>query len=802
MLPKSLTSRRKAAHLRPETPLSRRYLKVIEKWIPVGLAYFEDWPDRPNSGHFLGGCHWYGIETIAGALAFAAAGSSPEYDAKAAGCSRKEVREIALKAIRYLCFTHDTGPKGCVRPLKGLGHPANFGTKWGERGLGFFRESQCGLTVADMATVALLLGNTVDDETWRMLTKMHEDYARRFGTMAPKSGVYTNTQMEENGWTSCGLASAECLLSGSPKAATWAQGARRWMFSTATAQQDTQNHGIIADGVTARQLTGQTFTTLPDYMAENHGMVHPSYTASAVGFLGHLAITYAAFGQTVPPHACYNRSEIYDQLKLTTDSTGSLHPVQGMDWPYLFTDPGTTTHGAAAAVLGDPDAANLERRALSTLEARQDSNGGRMYDAEVAAKAHGPQDPIAVRECVIAGPAHTYLLHRLCGDGPRPSPNAAMERKLRGVRTYPHSGFVFHRHRKGQTSFSWRNCVMALPLNRDGIQTVAPAPDSFLGSISVKNRPDRHQLVSVNVDEHADGFAAALVMDRAQGAVRQEVLFAGLPDGITLSCERLTARETITVERVEQGFLRIINERFTALKGNCNGYRKVYTPEGSERFEGFISDDPDSDVVRTCNQPGWVNVDDRIAIVFQGPGKTVYHNRHFFKPWRAVADDLTLSRIDRKFRVQAGKPVATFTALLAPDVSHKRMADLKLIAPKAPRDVTALLAQGHLAAASFSDRAKTVALEVQRRDLEGIPVFSGTATISASAVKYGVRLRPGEAALKKALLTIRTDRNLCITAAETGDIVARNLGRKVATVQIDGSQKTTRIRPGESADLN
>jgi hypothetical protein len=37
---------------------------------------------------------------------------------------------------------------------------------------------------------------------------------------------------------------------------------------------------------------------------------------------------------------------------------------------------------------------------------------------------------------------------------------------------------VFQRHPKGQTSFSWRNCQMALPLTRDGIQTVAPASHS------------------------------------------------------------------------------------------------------------------------------------------------------------------------------------------------------------------------------------------------------------------------------------------------------------------------------------
>jgi len=124
--------------LRPETALSRRYLRVIEKWIPTGVRNFADWPVRPDCGHFLGGCHWYGIESVGGALAFAAAASSPEYDPAVGGVSRDELRTMARKAIRYLCFTHDSGPADCVRPAVGLGRKENWGTKWGERGLGFF----------------------------------------------------------------------------------------------------------------------------------------------------------------------------------------------------------------------------------------------------------------------------------------------------------------------------------------------------------------------------------------------------------------------------------------------------------------------------------------------------------------------------------------------------------------------------------------------------------------------------------------------------------------------------------------
>ena len=91
-------------------------------------------------------------------------------------------------------------------------------------------------------------------------------------------------------------------------------------MATAAAPQDSGNHGPLA-GDTVSRLTGRTFTA-PDYMAENHGIVHPSYTASALQFLCRQAILYALHGKPLPEQALHNRQRVYDQLKRTTGSTG------------------------------------------------------------------------------------------------------------------------------------------------------------------------------------------------------------------------------------------------------------------------------------------------------------------------------------------------------------------------------------------------------------------------------------------------------------------------------------------------
>ena len=51
------TDLRKAFLPDEENELSRRCLRMMEKWVHVGVEYFEEWPDRPNCGHFFGGCH-------------------------------------------------------------------------------------------------------------------------------------------------------------------------------------------------------------------------------------------------------------------------------------------------------------------------------------------------------------------------------------------------------------------------------------------------------------------------------------------------------------------------------------------------------------------------------------------------------------------------------------------------------------------------------------------------------------------------------------------------------------------------
>jgi len=708
-----------------ENDVSRRYLRLLEAWLPTGLEYFAAWPERPDCGHFFGGCHWYGSETVGPALTFALAASSPEYDAQATGVSRGELRRIARDAVRYLCFTHDIGPPECVRPAVGLGRKETWGNKWGQRGEGFFRESQCGPNVAAIGLICLLLNQAdpqlIDDETWLMVATMSEDYGERFGEMPPRSGVYYDTQMEENYWTAHGLNGVSLFLANHPKAEAWQAMARRWMFSACATPQDTKDFGPIAPGseTTVRALTGKTITMLPDYWAENHGMVHPNYTASGVRSLLTDGVYYQLYGyarEQLPPELFWNRRRIYENLKALTDTGGYVQAVQGMDWHYLPAAGDEAAHACAALWFDDPDAAAFQRLALRRAELRQQGNGGRLYDADLAARAHDVQDPMIMREVYISRAADVYLLYRLMGPGPEPTPEEALDRHLAGVRHFPHAGFVHHRHPRGQTSLSWRNSIMALPLTREGIFTIAPASDSFLGRPVVAGHPDSQHLQSVKVREYDAGFAACLVIDRCQDTLRQEVLFASLPDGRVLAYERFTTLQDLTLESLDQGFLRITNETFPLFAPNCRGERVLYFPGGSKPYRGWLGESEAEDVV-DIYRAEWLNVDDRVGIYLiagSGHGRgTVYHNRHHFRPYCAIADDLTLSRITGPQRWRRGEKINDLSVLLCPEQMHAETASAHLAeAFSSSGDAVCLATDGYFAAVNLAPESRVYSFDL------------------------------------------------------------------------------------------
>lgn len=699
-----------------ENAMSRRYLDVITRWIPTAMSVFNPWPVRPNCGHFFGGVYWYGLETSGTILTIASAASSPQFDSRAAGHSVDDLRQAALQGLRYLLFTHDSGPADCVRPREHWGRPECASTKWGERGRGFFPESQCGIPIAHVVLTAALLRDLLTAEEHDLLAAVAVDYLSRFGDLAPRAGVYHDTQMEENAWTAAGITACLAVVPDHERAAHWQEQARLWMFRTATVPQDSQDSSIFADGNEVRELSGTTYTALPDFTAENHGFVHPTYMAASVAISGLTMTILRLFGKEISPHILWHRAEIYGLIKRWSDGLGAAHCVQGMDWPYLQYHGDAQRHCMANCFLNDPDAALLERRALAVVEQSSLAHGGAMVPEAVKRTCSSCQDPMHFSEARIHPLAEAYLAHRLMGTGTEPSDQEDYHRRTAGVHVYPSGGALLHNHRHGISSLSWRNRTMALPAPTEGTRLIGGSEDSLLGRLRVSGKGSSTATRKLAIRDLPDRVSALLVEDLAESSIRRKVFFCSLPSGKGISYEVVHALESVTVEWCRLGYLRIINDGYFGDGGSARSSRKLYWQGEARSFEGYPSSSPDEDI--TCELSGseWVNIDDRMGFRFAGSGSASYTSKHFFQPFHAVHDELILGRYPEDRAFSAGEKIAELAVLWCPEQDHEATSRQEFAIVDTADGVFAALVDGWLCACNFDEQA------CELPEVEGAPV--------------------------------------------------------------------------------
>src|SRR5262249_1531866 len=151
---------------------------------------------------------------------------------------------------------------------------------------------------------------------------------------------------------------------------------------------------------------------------------------------------------------------------------------------------------------------------------------------------------------------------------------------------------------------------------------------------------DSTSLVALTIRQAPDRVCVVLVQDLAQASIRRYVLFASLPHGICLSVERLIARQALTVESIVQGRLSVINDGYFGDYPELYGQRRLFWDGGMQLCHGYASDTDAEDRTIEITPSPWLNIDDRVGLVFQGSGRAVYHNRHHFPVWRAIEDEL------------------------------------------------------------------------------------------------------------------------------------------------------------------
>ncbi|TMV48474.1 hypothetical protein FE783_18335 [Paenibacillus mesophilus] len=657
-----------------ENELTQRLYRIMLKWVRYADSQFAEWTERPNCGHFFGGAYWYGIETAYSAVVFAAVGTMGPFDETVAGQSRQSVKDKAIRAIRYLCFTHDTGPEECVRVVSR--NPYCSGKKWGGHGDGFFRASQTGTVVHALGCAAWLLADELDEETKALVHNVLEYYADRWSGEEPRNGVYVDTQCEENGWTAAGIGTAAALMNDHPRREQWREAALRWSLNSVTLPSDR-----------VRRIPGAfTVTFHPDYTAENHAFVHPSYMMAGISLRGLYALLELMAGRDIPSELTRNNTPMYEKtIKPWSGVDGIPIPVQGQDWWYNLQHASLQCHAYMSVLHGDGDAARLEREALNFVERLQNSNSKGCLLEENGEECIIVAESYQTAKDMEFGSAHSlliaYLLHSFGGEGAEPSADGDWSSCTNGVHYYPYGGTIVHKTDQAFSSFSWRSHVMAITLPAKSMWSVTPMYASHTGDVQFEDEPPGivyNETKSVHCEEHRitrleDGFGAtALILRGKEAKLAHRVGFVSLPDGRSFYAERIRVNAPCTVKSLRTGMIGIRNERYADLQGYADGTKALTAPGAAAAYEGFYGKQPNA--LDSFGPLPYVNINGEIGYVLFGSEGVTYLNQHEYPKWKGVEDVLTLNaRAARHFAGAEELPV--FAMLTLPNASAEQTAE-------------------------------------------------------------------------------------------------------------------------------
>jgi hypothetical protein len=699
------------------TEITGRLRRVLTRWISFADGEYQDWDEQPQSGYFFGGAYWYGLETSFTCAIYAAVGA----------------KDKAIKALRYLCFTHDTGPAGCVR-VQGV-NPYNSGKKWGGQGDHFFKASQTGTSVAALGLAATLLWDQLDEETKRMVKAVTVYYADRWSGEEPRNGVYVDTQCEENGWTCAGISAAVHLFPDHPNLQIWKKAALKWA---------TNSVSIFSDWITeGEQPVATTFH--PDFTTENHGFVHPSYMLAGILLRGTYAVYSLLANQGIPAAILSHNTEIYDRaIKPWTGFDGTTIPVQGQDWWYNRQHEALFCHAFMNVIHRDPIAARLELDALEIIEKLQLSNSkGCLLEekGEECIVDEGGHQTAKEMEFTSAYPVLiAYLLHTFGGEGVTPAGPGEVEKQLLGVYHYPFGCSIVHRTPGAFTSFSWRNHAMALSMSSKDIWDHTPLYANYTGTVDFHehcggiayNEAYILKTETEQINRCQNGFGAITTAVRGRNrALKQNISLVSLPDGKSIYMERIHINLPNEIRSIRTGMIGIRNENYKALANLASGKKQLYLPNETRTYIGFYGKEPDQ-VDRFASVP-YLNIGGNMGYVLFGSVGITYINRHQYPKWKGVEDVLILNdRINVPFTESESLP--PFCIINLPNRTADetaRIARQSFLMTDGPEGALMIETEGYLVFSNDLQVEQKVTV-TREREADIVQLFEGNQTISAN----------------------------------------------------------------------
>jgi len=489
---------------------------------------------------------------------------------------RARMRHDAIAALRYLTESHVTGEGTCLD-----GKP--WGGQW---------QSAMWARAAGMA--GWILWPRLDDRMKAAVARLVEHEADRFIDKPPKGSEFGDTGAEENAWNAAITALACNMMPDHPRAARWAEAAKRYMYNSLSVAVDRKDDRPGDDNRPVRQWVS-TVNAHPDFTVENHGLVHVGYLKLTLGELQENAIHYLVAGRPVPQACSHHVPEAFDVLSNCMSWDGAPIYFGGNDWKIVHTQcTDVVIYAMMSLLTRDGRAAYLEEVALDRLRRIQQEQDG-YYNVRRDLEYGG----FCATRLVAC-----YLAHAVRGEGVKPVLEAEFNRRASGVRHLKYARAILHRTPTKFASFSWGPKRMALALPRDGSWVVWPHYASYLGLINGKDGSRRFaKLVGLHHDIEPDSFSVTGTLKRFDDRVTQDFSYASLTKDITVYVERL---------KVEDGFG--LTARETGIVGHeydlGTNRRELYGRFGKKQLVA-LGGQVEVHELKT----DWLNIGDRVGYV-------------------------------------------------------------------------------------------------------------------------------------------------------------------------------------------
>lgn len=582
------------------------YIKLLERWLQGSAPYLYTPPERRDLTYYGTGENTWGVQTNQKAFsAYAMLGVDPRYDEGRTGMSQAEVRDIALRLLRYSLETHIEGTFQCTD-----------GSSWGHTWI-----SVLGMERMMHAVDALEPYMTDAD---RLLCKKvmisESDWLQDHYTIV--AGLYAkdgNNKPESNLWNGAFLHRTALMYPDAPRAEEYKRKGTVFLINSITIPSDAENESILDGMKVKEQYVGANF--FPSLALNHHGYLNVGYMVICLSNMAMLHFAYRVRGAEAPEALYHHMHELWDVIKRCTFQDGRLLRIGG-DTRVRYTycqDYVLPMWYMVADLLGDEDCLRFEEGWLRQIQLEMDVNGDGSFLSERcrALQQHSPLYFTRLESDRASAISMGLAWRRLAFSRLATSEQKEVQLHKSTWHDEYHGAYLLHSDRR-IASWVWEAAEkpqgLCLPAGRSDL---AEWKENMSGQFAGLGVITEQVLESHSGHVFEDGFltwGSTLIHtknllgegQKDQSIARNQLVCAALPDDThMLILQYTTALQPRTFLRSIKGLnLNVPNDIFN------QNHRVYYVEQGVKFVHGHANEES---VIHTGSK--WINIDDQIGVI-------------------------------------------------------------------------------------------------------------------------------------------------------------------------------------------